>query len=137
MKGSSMSSHQKINELIEATEDPVQRAVLLVLANIARDLDNNTIATQRIAEAFDNHREDFQRHDIAEAKDRAYIRGAWWAGVIFVSLMQTVGGWIIWRGVTSNDTQDTVLQQLDKRISVMEARVSAHLELLQRPSQRE
>lgn len=114
------TNHDKISEMIEETHDPVQRAVLLVLAGIARDLDSNTAATTRLAELFENHTKAFEVHDKIETRDRAYLKGAWWAGVLFMTAIQTVGGWILLRAISANDTQDTMLRMVEQRLTKIE-----------------
>lgn len=114
------TNHDKISEMIEETHDPVQRAVLLVLAGIARDLDSNTAATTRLAELFENHARAFEAHDKIESRDRAYLKGAWWAGVLFMTAIQTVGGWILLRAISANDTQDAMLRMVETRLIKIE-----------------
>lgn len=122
----SKNHEEKISELIAATSDPVQRATLLILSKIDVALESNTNATERIAVAFDTHRQEFILHDRRETEDRAAIKGAWWAGVIFMSVLQLLGGYILTRHLNTNDTQDVRLGVLEQRLIVLESLVREH-----------
>jgi hypothetical protein len=77
------ANSRRIDDLIEMTEDPVQKATLLVLSKIDSALDANTAATNRIAVELAEHRDDvknfrgeFAKHDKIETEDRAKLVGA-------------------------------------------------------------
>ena len=103
------ANSRRIDDLIEATEDPVQKATLLVLAKIDSALDANTAATNRIAVELAEHREyvtsfrsEFTKHDKQETEDRAKLVGAKSVGVamfsiimVMFSLMGAMGGFIL------------------------------------------
>jgi hypothetical protein len=128
-----MTKHEdKISELIAETGDPVQRATLLILARIDTALEANTNATERIALVFAEHRAEFTAHDKRETQDRAALKGAWWAGVVFISIVQVMGGYILTRHFNTNDAQDARLMALEQHLSILEATVRTHHDALRR-----
>jgi hypothetical protein len=100
---------RRIDDLIEATSDPVQKATLLVLSKIDSALDANTAATNRIAVELAEHRDDVQafrgeflKHDRIETEQRGRLEGgravaAWMFTVIIalISVISAMGGFII------------------------------------------
>ena len=103
------ANSRRIDDLIEATEDPVQKATLLVLSKIDSALDANTAATNRIAVELAEHRDyvtlfrnEFTTHDKRETEDRAKLVGAKSMGVamfsiimVMFSIIGAMGGFIL------------------------------------------
>jgi hypothetical protein len=97
-----MDAHQRIDELIAATADPVQRATLMLIARFDAALTANTHATERIANAVEEHRSEFvihtkrfDQHVLDEQKMLASAKGAWWATTVLVIAVIGLGGFII------------------------------------------
>lgn len=121
-----MNNATKIEDLIARTADPVQQAMLLVLANFDRALDANTVATQAIANDLHDHREEFNgfrntvdSHIRNDARMLASIRGGWWVGIVLLSAIQLLGAFIISRMILSNDMQDARLATLEEKVTTL------------------
>lgn len=121
------ANHDRIEGLISRTTDPVQQATLLVLARIDGALDENTRATQRIATAFEGHKNDFQdhmaqfdKHVVDEARIISAAKGAWWASTLLIAAVISLGGWIVKGYTEAVHTQSVYVQDLVKRVTVLE-----------------
>lgn len=113
-------NHDKIDELIGQTSDPIVRATLLVLQRIDRALDENTKATVKLAEDLDEHRKDFRNLSDRELKERAMIRGAWWAGIALFALIQMIGGYVISNKLRADEEQNSSIQRIELRLQMLE-----------------
>lgn len=120
-----MTNQEKIEALIAQTKDPVQQATLLVLSKIDVALDANTEATERIAISVSAHREEFRLHDKEELKRMSAMKGAWWAGVLIIGAINSIGGYLLSSHVAQNAAQDSAIMLLKERMAVMEARYNA------------
>lgn len=91
-----------IDVLISAENDPARRALLIVLQNINRSLEANTIATQQtqlslggLRTDFGTHLKNFENHTFNEEAIMNKGRGAWWVMAFVLSVVQTIAiyGW--------------------------------------------
>ena len=134
-------NRDRIQELIQQTKDPVQQATLLVLSNFDSALESNTRATEAIAQQLQDHRGEFLSfrdkewggfreavgEHIRDDRDmKVSIKTGWLAGVLFMSVINIVGGWMITRAINSNDEQDRIIRQLEITVNQLKADVAAH-----------
>jgi len=91
-----------IDVLISAENDPARRALLIVLQNINRSLEANTIATQQtqlslggLRTDFGTHLKNFENHAFNEEAIMNKGKGAWWVMAFVLSVVQTIAiyGW--------------------------------------------
>lgn len=91
-----------IDVLISAENDPARRALLIVLQNINRSLEANTIATQQtqlslggLRTDFGVHLKNFENHAFNEEAIMNKGKGAWWVMAFVLSVVQTIAiyGW--------------------------------------------
>lgn len=106
------SNEEKIEALISATTDPVQRATLMVLSKIDVALDANTAATERIAKGVETVDEQLGRHVADEEKMLASIRGGQWVGGALMTVIVGLGGFILIPHMTINTTQEREIVEL-------------------------
>ena len=123
-----VSNEEKIQALIQQTDDPVQRATLMVLQKMDAAMENQIEVTTSIADSLKEHREDMSKRILNEALLLSAFKGAWWAGVLFIGALQVVGGFIVSRAVASNDEQDKRLGVLEKEFAVLNRSVQEHHE---------
>ena len=126
-------NRDRIQELIQQTKDPVQQATLLVLSNFDSALEANTRATEEIVRDLQEHRgefSEFRAHvhtHINEDRDmKVSIKTGWMAGILFFSVVNLVGGWLITRAVNSNDEQDRIIRSLEITVNQLKADIAAH-----------
>lgn len=126
-------NRDRIQELIQQTKDPVQQATLLVLSNFDSALESNTRATEVIATELQSHRIEFSEFrsnvhtHINEDRDmKVSIKTGWMAGILFFSVVNLVGGWLITRAVNSNDEQDRMIRSLEITVNQLKADIAAH-----------
>lgn len=127
---------RRIDDLIEQTSDPIQRATLLVLAKIDTAIDSNTRATERIAVEFTEHREEvqlfrseFAKHDVQEQRDRAAIQGGRWVaqmmfGVIIalMTVISAVGGYVLSKHDSEFTELRSTVHKLNSEVTILRAR---------------
>lgn len=123
-----MPHRARIEELIAKTTDPVQQATLIVLSNFDLALDANTKATEAIAKDLTGHRQEFVKfqstvseHMSTDRDMLSSIRAGWWVGLMFLSVVNIVGGWIITRAINSNDEQDRSIRDLQMQVRSLES----------------
>ena len=126
-------NRERIQELIQQAKDPVQQATLLVLSNFDSALESNTRATEVIATELQSHRNEFSEFrsnvhtHINEDRDmKVSIKTGWMAGILFFSVVNLVGGWLITRAVNSNDDQDRIIRSLEITMNQLKADIAAH-----------
>jgi hypothetical protein len=134
-------NRERIQELIQQTKDPVQQATLLVLSNFDSAMESNTRATEAIANQLNEHREEFvsfrdkewgafrasvNEHIREDREMKVSIKTGWLAGIMFFSMVNLVGGWLITRAVNSNDEQDRIIRSLEITVNQMKADIAAH-----------
>jgi hypothetical protein len=126
-------NRERIQELIQQAKDPVQQATLLVLSNFDSALESNTRATEVIATELQSHRIEFSEFrsnvhtHINEDRDmKVSIKTGWMAGILFFSVVNLVGGWLITRAVNSNDDQDRIIRSLEITMNQLKADIAAH-----------
>ena len=126
-------NRDRIQELIQQTKDPVQQATLLVLSNFDSALEANTRATEEIVRDLQEHRgefSEFRAHvhtHINEDRDmKVSIKTGWMAGILFFSVVNLVGGWLITRAVNSNDDQDRIIRSMEITVNQLKADIAAH-----------
>jgi len=126
-------NRERIQELIQQAKDPVQQATLLVLSNFDSALESNTRATEVIATELQSHRIEFSEFrsnvhtHINEDRDmKVSIKTGWMAGILFFSVVNLVGGWLITRAVNSNDEQDRIIRSLEITLNQLKADIAAH-----------
>ena len=126
-------NRERIQELIQQAKDPVQQATLLVLSNFDSALESNTRATEVIATELQSHRNEFSEFrsnvhtHINEDRDmKVSIKTGWMAGILFFSVVNLVGGWLITRAVNSNDEQDRIIRSLEITVNQLKADIAAH-----------
>lgn len=95
-------AHKKIEQLLENEEDPRERVRLLVLMRLNDVLVDNVVATRALTEEFREHRVEFASHqkkfDTHVVDERLLIakgRGALWAAVILIGVIQVLGAYIV------------------------------------------
>lgn len=125
----------RIDDLIQETTDPQVKGTLLILSRIDNSLTSNTRATEAIAgrleshiTEFQTHIQDFRAHTMDVDKLISKLMGAWWAGIAFFSIIVTLGGYIVTQYVRSNEVQDVHIEALERRLSLIEARIGMLIE---------
>ena len=126
-----MSKNQeKIEDLINATQDPVARAILLVLSNIDYALTKNTEATQSVIDTFAEHRKDFDLHrnefrsHVAEEHSLiSGIKAAWWAATTMGAAIIWLAGYIIVSQATQLEKDSGQIRVNTLRLGVIENKV--------------
>lgn len=134
-------NRDRIQELIQQTKDPVQQATLLVLSNFDSALESNTRATEAIASQLNDHRGEFvsfrdkewgefrgsvNEHIREDREMKVSIKTGWLAGIMFFSVVNLVGGWLITRAVNSNDEQDRIIRSMEITVNQLKADIAAH-----------
>jgi hypothetical protein len=122
-----VANEDKIEKLIQATDDPIVRATLLVLQKIDVALDSNTAATERIAGGVGTLTLTVNQHVVDEEKLFASISMAQKVAVVLLSILVSLAGYIVVNHFNKNDAQDVRLNGLEQRMSVEENR-TAHVE---------
>lgn len=121
--------HERIEDLISRTTDPVQQATLLLFVRFDHALDENTKATQRIAVGVEKLNTDFVAHtdrfDVHVQDEKSMLasaKGAWWASTIAIAVVLGLGGYIV---KDYAETQKMAMQltvDLMARVRVLESR---------------
>lgn len=95
-------AHKKIEQLLENEADPHERVRLIVLMRLNDVLVDNVVATRALTTEFREHRAEFnshqQRFDTHVINERVMIakgRGAMWAAVALLGVIQVLGGYIV------------------------------------------
>jgi hypothetical protein len=138
LTGIEMSNHDRIEALIQKTSDPVQQAMLLLFVKFDHALDENTRATQRIADAFEDHADRFEQHTKAfdshvvdeqtligavRASHNEAISGArvgFTVASVFIGALLALGAWTLNKYVTTVETTLAASQELTTRILILE-----------------
>ncbi len=117
---------EEIIALVQKSEEPQQKALLLVLLKISNALTENTDLTKNVAEQFEKHRsqfergqEDFRSHVIQEQKLYSKGVGAWKTIGVGSLLVFAMAGYILRTSVSQldkstgkNETQDLAIATL-------------------------
>jgi len=105
-----VNNSEKIEELIQSTADPVQRATLMVLSKIDTALDANTAATGRIAIGVDKVDATLKTHIHDEEVLLSSIQGGQKVGIALTGAIVLLAAYIINLHFSRNDTQDRDIQ---------------------------
>lgn len=100
-----MTDHERIDELLNQAADPVQRAIVVVLSAINRDLQAQTAATNALATTVTEVNvqqrktdEKLSKHMVDEEVMLAGFRGrasfAMWLGPVLFSVLSFLGSYI-------------------------------------------
>jgi hypothetical protein len=126
-----MTVHRnKIDEMIAATDDQKDRAILMVLSAIDNALERNTEATRQIAEEmkdhrtqFSEHREHFDAHIMDEQKILAGVKWGWWSATVMGAIILTLGGYLLTTQLKSIESDSQHLRDFAVRIGVIESQL--------------
>ena len=84
---------KQIEELILATNDPSDKALLLVLNKIATNLDENTALTRTLTSDLQAHTKAFQEHEKTEMALINQGRGAIRVALVALAVFQGIVAW--------------------------------------------
>lgn len=110
---------RRIQELIEAAEDPVQRATLLILSRIDVALEANTQATERIASSVVAVDAKLVGHINTVSNVMAAVKGGQYVGAFLLSALLLLGGYILNRYATQVDRQEQSLLVIDRQLAAL------------------
>lgn len=132
------SNHDKIEELVEQAQTPLERGILFMVARLNESLAENTRATKQIADTMERSERRFEQHltrfdaheetemqligDITRRQDResSTFRGiAIGAGAI-ISIVMAASGFLLTRYIDANESNVVVLQDVMRRVSILE-----------------
>lgn len=117
----------KIDELIAAADDSSTRQLLMVLSRINDSLEENTLATSKIADAFMIHQQDFfgmrARFETHMNQELGMMRAGKWAasiGGVLCTIIISMSTYIVLgqQAVTADETK--LLREVTQRIFVLE-----------------
>jgi hypothetical protein len=84
-----------IQRLIEDEPDARERIRLLILLQLNSTLVDNVVAVRELTKEYKGHREEFEQHVEKDRLMVAYGRGALWAAVILVGVIQVMVGFVL------------------------------------------
>ena len=128
------TNQDKIERLIQETIDPVQRATLMILQRIDTATVVNKDTVHVLTERFTEHRDEFLKRQADEDKLFSSFKGAWWAGIALLGVIQLIGGFIVSRAVSDNDEQNRRLSSVERDFAVLQRSVQEHHEVNGRPT---
>lgn len=80
----------EILDYIKETNDSKDKAYLLLLYRINESLSANTLATQHVAQDFEEHIKKFNGHIDEESKLISTVKGAWRALILSIGLINLI-----------------------------------------------
>lgn len=86
---------ESIKDLILATPDAKDKAILMILLKISDDLFRNTQITASLSEKFEKHVEAFVNHAYEEMKMISHNRGFLRGMFVFLAIIQLLIGYIL------------------------------------------
>lgn len=126
----SPANHDRIMQMIEETDAPKDKAILMILLQISNDLAHNTTATENISKEFSAHKELFDTHVVEEQTllnqgKGLYRAMSWMLGVasVLVLAVLSMGGYIL------KDYRDDILEgersvrEMSHRLTTIEENV--------------
>lgn len=118
---------EEIRRWIQQANDPQDKALLMIMYEIHSSLQENTRATEAIADAFKDHKTQFDQH-IVEERDlfqqgRGLYRAMGWSlGVVssLAAVVMALGIYILNSHININERQERDLQSHHDRITKLE-----------------
>lgn len=128
------AQQEKINALIEQSDDPKDRAFLIVLQQINSSLIANTETINSVAIKLDSHLSAYERHaeeeeerrrkESARVANNEKLRnqgiGAWRALAIVLAIFQSITGWVIVEAYQDHRLIHSRIADHSTRITVIE-----------------
>ena len=111
----------QIDDLIVATDDPKDKAFLLIMNKIATSLDTNTSLTRALADDFKSHTVAFSEHERKEMELINQGRGGFRVALVLLGVLQVVVGFII-----NNTLAD--IKDMRQEVTQLQRDVSTHRE---------
>lgn len=127
----SHTNEDKIDALIGMTEDPVQRATLMVLAKIDSALDANTAATQRIAASMEDMDSKLETHVVDEERILYAVRGGQYVGGVMLSVILAMGWYTVNKHFERNDSQDVAIAATREEVLLLKRQVEVNTRVLE------
>ncbi len=106
--------HEDIHRLILASDDPKDKAVLLILLRISQNLEANTELTAKLSANLDAHVSKFNDHEKMEMALFNQGRGLWRVMVWVLGIAQAGLGYGFLNHVAKNEQQDERLVAVEK-----------------------
>jgi len=113
-------NNEKITALIEESNDPKDRAFLIVLQQINTSLIANTSTINDVAFKLNTHLDDYEKHSISEEALLNKGKGAWTIITWFIAILQgilVIAASTLYTDIKSLHITDI---SLDKRVTVLE-----------------
>lgn len=120
---------QKIEDLIAAEEDPKDRAFLMILNKMAKNLEVNTELTQTLSAELKAHTREFAKHEQKEMAAWNQGRGMWRMMVYALAILQAVFVYVISEHVEMAKLTRKDLDTLAKEFVAHRATVEAHIKV--------
>lgn len=124
------SNRVKIDDLLSATDDPVQKATLSVLSGIDHSLEKiievasvQAVTFNKHTVEFDKHRVEFSEHVLEEQKLLSGIKWAWWAATGTGTIIMFLGGFILLGQITNLSDVVNSMHRLAAAESVSDNRI--------------
>jgi len=115
-------NNDEIGGLIKEAQDPLLRAVLVVLQNINLSLIANTKTVNEIDDQLRVHLTEYRASTEASLAERSERKGSWKIVSWLLGIMQTIGLWFIVQAYSELQSLHNIDHSIESRVIVLEQR---------------